>query len=50
MAAEGLGRAVGYGLDRYPAIVIDGAAVLYGTTDVAQAITRYQAWRRAGTP
>ena len=37
-AAEGLAQAhLHYGLDRYPAIVFDGRAVIYGVTDLAKA-------------
>ncbi|MBW9256636.1 MAG: TIGR03757 family integrating conjugative element protein [Candidatus Thiodiazotropha sp. (ex. Lucinisca nassula)] len=47
-AAMGLAKAMQYGVDRYPAIVFDGQAVVYGVTDVQTAITHYQAWRREG--
>ena len=43
--AVGLAKALQYGLDRYPAIVINGAAVVYGTTDVELGLSRYQSWR-----
>lgn len=46
-AWQGLLRAKSYGLDRHPAVVFDGGqAVVYGTTDVAWALTRYLAWQR----
>ena len=48
MAAQGLAKAMQYGVDRYPAIVFDGQAVVYGVTDVQTAITHYQTWRREG--
>ena len=48
MAAQGLAKAMQYGVDRYPAIVFDGQAVVYGVTDVQTAITHYRAWRREG--
>ena len=47
-AAMGLAKAMQYGVDRYPAIVFDGQAVVYGVTDVQTAITHYQTWRREG--
>ena len=45
-AAFGLAKAVQYGVDRYPAIVFDGRAVVYGVTDLVQALDRYEAWQR----
>lgn len=48
MAAQGLAKAMQYGVDRYPAIVFDGQVVVYGVTDVQTAITHYQTWRREG--
>jgi integrating conjugative element protein (TIGR03757 family) len=48
MAALGLAKAMQYGVDRYPAIVFDGQAVVYGVTDVQSALTNYRAWRREG--
>lgn len=40
--------AVQYGLKRYPAIVFNqGKAVVYGVTDVSQAIERYNAWKES---
>ena len=44
-AAIGLAKAVQYGVDRYPAIVVNGTAVLYGVTDLGEAVARYEAWR-----
>lgn len=46
-AAMGLAKAVQYGIDRYPAIVIDGTAVIYGVIDLNDALQRYEAWRAA---
>ena len=46
-AALGLSKAVQYGLDRYPAIVFDGQAVVYGVTDVGEAFRRYRQWQEA---
>lgn len=45
-AAFGLAKAVQYGVDRYPAIVFDGRAVVYGVTDLVKALDRYEAWQR----
>jgi integrating conjugative element protein (TIGR03757 family) len=45
-AAIGLAKAVHYGVDRYPAIVLDVRAVVYGVTDLVEAIDRYEAWQR----
>jgi len=47
-AAMGLAKAMQYGVDRYPAIVFDGQAVVYGVTDVQTAIAHYRTWRREG--
>ena len=47
-AAQGLAKAMQYGVDRYPAIVFDGQAVVYGVTDVQTALAHYQSWRREG--
>ena len=44
-AALGLSKAMQYGVDRYPAIVFDGRAVVYGVSDVEVALHRYR-WRR----
>ena len=44
-AAVGLAKAMQYGIDRYPAIVFDGEAAIYGVTDMGEAQHRYQAWR-----
>jgi integrating conjugative element protein (TIGR03757 family) len=45
-AAMGLAKAMQYGIDRYPAIVFDGRAVVYGLTDLGTALDRYRAWRQ----
>lgn len=47
-AAQGLAKAMQYGVDRYPAIVFDGQAVVYGVTDVQTALAHYRVWRREG--
>jgi integrating conjugative element protein (TIGR03757 family) len=44
-ASNGLLQAMQYGIDRYPAIVLDGNAVVYGITDVRAAIQRYRQWQ-----
>ena len=46
-AALGLARAVQYGVDRYPAIVFNATAVVYGITDLVEAVQRYDMWREA---
>lgn len=45
-AAIGLAKAVQYGVARYPAIVFDGRAVVYGVTDLVEALDRHEAWQR----
>jgi len=40
-----LGAMMAYGLDRYPVIIFDQQAVIYGVTDLAQAIDQYRQWR-----
>jgi integrating conjugative element protein (TIGR03757 family) len=49
-AAIGLAKAVQYGVDRYPAMVFDGGAVIYGVTDIHQALLRYRQWREGRRP
>jgi integrating conjugative element protein (TIGR03757 family) len=49
-AATGLAKAMQYGIDRFPAIVFDGQAVVYGETDVQAAHTHYWAWRSRDKP
>lgn len=44
-AAKGLVQAMQYGIDRYPAIVFDGQAVVYGLTDIYAATELYQRWQ-----
>ncbi|PCJ36264.1 MAG: TIGR03757 family integrating conjugative element protein [Cellvibrionales bacterium] len=46
-SGKGLAKALHYGVDRYPAIVFDGRAVVYGLTDVEEAIKRYTQWRES---
>jgi integrating conjugative element protein (TIGR03757 family) len=45
-AAIGLATAIQYGVDRYPAIVLNERAVVYGMTDLVEALNRYEAWHR----
>ena len=47
-AATGLVKAQQHGIDRYPAIVFDGEAVVYGVTDINAATQVYQQWRAEG--
>ncbi len=49
-SAIGLARAMQYGIDRVPAIVFDGQAVVYGITDLQAALAYYQARRPEGKP
>ena len=44
-SATALTRAMQYGVNRYPAIVFDGQAVVYGVTDLEAAFAHYQMWR-----
>ena len=45
-AAVGLARAAHYGIDRYPAMVFNGHAVVYGLTDLEAALAYYRHWHR----
>ena len=49
-AAMGLAKAMQYGIDRYPAIVFDRQAVVYGVTDLKAALGFHQAWRAGVKP
>lgn len=49
-AATGLALAVQLGVDRTPAIVFDRQAVIYGVTDLAEALERYRAWAATRSP
>lgn len=49
-SAQGLAKAMQYGVDRYPAVVFDGQAVVYGVTDLQAVIGYYQTWRVGGRP
>jgi integrating conjugative element protein (TIGR03757 family) len=44
-SAAGLINAAEYGVDRYPAIVFDGNAVVYGVTDIGKALRQYRTWK-----
>jgi integrating conjugative element protein (TIGR03757 family) len=44
-AAVGLAKAVQYGVDRYPAIVFDEQVVVYGVTDLVEALDHYEDWQ-----
>lgn len=44
-AANGLVQAMQYSIDRYPAIVFDGKAVVYGITDIRTATQVYRQWQ-----
>lgn len=46
----GLVKAMQYGIDRIPAIVFDGQAVVYGVTDLSTALAHYQAWQSGKRP
>jgi len=39
-----LGTMMAYGLDRYPVIIFDKQAVIYGMTNLSLAINRYSQW------
>ena len=44
-AAVGLAKVIQYGINRYPVIVFNGEAVVYGVTDPGEALRRYRHWR-----
>ena len=44
-AGSGLVQAMHYGIDRTPAIVFDRQSVIYGVTDIDEAIEQYSQWR-----
>lgn len=44
-ASKGLVQAMQYGIDRCPAMVFDGQAVIYGVTDINAATRIYQQWQ-----
>ena len=49
-AATALARAMQYGVDRFPAIVFDGQAVVYGVIDLQVALVHYESWRTGLKP
>ena len=49
-AATGLAKALQYGVERYPAVVFDGEAVVYGLTDLNVALEQYRAWQTGRQP
>ena len=49
-AAVGLAKAMQYGVGRYPAIVFDGEAVVYGLTDLSSALDHYRTWQAGARP
>jgi integrating conjugative element protein (TIGR03757 family) len=50
LAAQGLAKAMQYGVDRYPAVVFDGEAVVYGVTDLTVTLEQYQVWQTGRWP
>ena len=46
-SAIGLAKAMQYGIKRYPAVVFNQTALVYGVTDLARAINLYQQWMEA---
>lgn len=44
-AYQSVGAAMAYRLDRYPAIIFDEQLVIYGLTDLSQALEKYRQWR-----
>jgi integrating conjugative element protein (TIGR03757 family) len=46
-ASQGMVLAARYGIDRIPAVVIDGRAIVYGITDVEQAVAAYRQRRQS---
>lgn len=50
-AYQGLSLATQYRIDRYPAVVFEqGRAVVYGVTDLNQALLRYRQWQKTHQP
>ena len=49
-AATGLSKVLQYGVERYPAVVFDGEAVVYGLTDLSVALEHYRAWQTGRQP
>lgn len=49
-AATGMAKAMQYGIDRLPAVVIDGQVVVYGITDLPEVLGHYAAWQAGSRP
>lgn len=49
-AATALMKARHYGVDRTPAVVFDGAAVVHGVTDLMVALAHYRLWQTTRQP
>lgn len=49
-AATGMAKAMQYGIDRLPAMAIDGQTVVYGVTDLREALGHYAAWQAGKRP
>jgi integrating conjugative element protein (TIGR03757 family) len=47
-AYQGLLKARQYSLETLPAVVFDGQAVIYGITDLSQALSHYRRWQVGG--
>ena len=47
---QALLRARAYGIDRIPAIVLDGELIVYGVTDAGEALARFDAWQAGHRP
>ncbi|BFM18945.1 hypothetical protein R50073_51280 (plasmid) [Maricurvus nonylphenolicus] len=43
-AYQAVGTAMAHDLDRYPAIIFDEELVVYGLTDLSQALDKYRQW------
>jgi len=48
--AQGLSKAMQYGIDRFPAIVFDGDVVVYGLTNLSVALYHFRRWRARAQP
>ena len=46
-AYQGIMTIVRYDLKKYPAIIFDNSSVIYGVTDLDEALSRYQQWKAA---
>jgi len=44
-AYQAVGAAMTYRLERYPVVIFDEKAVVYGLTDLSQALEKYRQWR-----